>query len=306
MNRHLLFTACLCMCSVTSALGQDGQKDNEPPAVVELLEDDTDFFIENLTNPAGPDASIAGRSEESFYSGTASLTVTDFQRYHPRLRAWNFKIAENPAPGEYRFVRFAWKRTEAPGIMLQFHGQPPAWHRYYAGTLSKRTQSFGEMIRVADEVPRQWKEVTRDLFQDFGPIKIVGIGLSALEGPGEAYFDHIYLGRTIADLDRVTAAKKKIPEAPADAAAEGDDSPRRLLPALAIAGVIAALLAGVVVWLRRRRARGGAEAATAGSDIAPGMIGFSCTACGKHLKIKQELAGKRVKCPGCGAALVAP
>jgi hypothetical protein len=30
------------------------------------------------------------------------------------------------------------------------------------------------------------------------------------------------------------------------------------------------------------------------------MISFSSAACGKKLKVKDELAGKKVKCPGCG------
>ena len=32
----------------------------------------------------------------------------------------------------------------------------------------------------------------------------------------------------------------------------------------------------------------------------------ACTACGKKLKVKEELVGKRVKCPHCGAAVRVP
>jgi hypothetical protein len=30
------------------------------------------------------------------------------------------------------------------------------------------------------------------------------------------------------------------------------------------------------------------------------MISCRCNFCGKNLKVKEELTGKRVKCPGCG------
>lgn len=36
------------------------------------------------------------------------------------------------------------------------------------------------------------------------------------------------------------------------------------------------------------------------------MIAFSCDKCDKQLKVKDELAGKKVKCPGCGQIVVAP
>ena len=36
------------------------------------------------------------------------------------------------------------------------------------------------------------------------------------------------------------------------------------------------------------------------------MISFTCPACNKQLKIKDELAGKRVRCPGCATVLPVP
>jgi len=36
------------------------------------------------------------------------------------------------------------------------------------------------------------------------------------------------------------------------------------------------------------------------------MIAFSCTHCSKQLKVKDELAGKKAKCPGCGQPVVVP
>jgi hypothetical protein len=221
------------------------------PPLIELFEDDTTSLIDNLNNNGGNDASVAARQERAPYSGTAALSVTPFQRYNRAMPNWRFRIVENPGPGEYRYLRFAWKRTDGPGIMLQLFALSGGWqHRYYAGALSDEVKGWGAMIRVADEAPRQWEVVTRDLFQDFGAKTITGIGLTALDGGGEAHFDHIYLGRTIEDLDRAAAAVSK----PA-VVEEERTPPRRLLwLAMLAVGVIVFLVAGVMVW-RGKKAR---------------------------------------------------
>ena len=45
--------------------------------------------------------------------------------------------------------------------------------------------------------------------------------------------------------------------------------------------------------------------AKADAEIAP-PIRFSCGACGKSLRVQEKLAGKKVKCPGCGRPTLAP
>ena len=219
-------------------------------SVAELLEDNTAFIIGKLNNPGANDGSRAVQNEEVHFSGKAALEVTPFQRYQPNMPNWRYQIAEMPALGQYRYVRFAWKRTVGPGIMLQLHASPNAWHRYYAGTVSDQTKSWGAMIRVGDKPPRKWEVVTRDLFQDFGPFTITGIGFSPMEGAGQGFFDHIYLGRTIEDLDRMTAQKKNVDDGPdaiiADAGADGAKSgatPMRW-KVWAVAGII--LLVGIL------------------------------------------------------------
>jgi hypothetical protein len=250
MNRHLWLAGLLCLIPAGLVWAQQpGDKKNV--AVVELLEDETAFFLEHLDNHGASDASVVDRSEQGALSGNSALTVTAFQRFNTRLPGWKYIIAEDPGPGQYRYLRFAWKRTEGPGIMLQIHAQPNAWHRYYAGTLSEQTQSWGAMTRVADAVPQQWQVVTRDLFTDFGPMTITGIGFSALEGPGLAYYDHTYLGRTIEDLDRVTAAKKNdlnepAPAPPAEAPAR---TPWLFWAIVAVVFASLALFLGVGIFL---------------------------------------------------------
>ena len=260
MGRHHLLPTFfwLIMASIAGAQENPGEK-KANAAVIELLEDETAFLIEHLDNHGAPDASVVERSEQGAFAGTSCLTVTAFQRFNSRLPGWNYRIAKDPEPGQYRYLRFAWRRTEAPGIMLQIHAKPNAWHRYYAGTLSEQTLSWGAMTRVANSAPRKWELVTRDLFTDFGPMTITGIGFSALDGPGVAYYDHIYLGRTIEDLDRVTAAKKNKVTEPESAPEQAPDlAARRPWLFWAIVGLVLISLVGflcltLVMWLRKSK-----------------------------------------------------
>jgi hypothetical protein len=98
-------------------------------------------------------------------------------------------------------------------------------------------------------------------------------------------------------------------DAPADVGGKG-----WLLVAIAIASVIFLTLtvtAGIAFFARRR----GQPAPALGGDPASGTasaaqpeaapIAFACSGCGKHLKVKVEPAGKKVKCPQCGTAVSA-
>jgi outer membrane protein assembly factor BamB len=82
---------------------------------------------------------------------------------------------------------------------------------------------------------------------------------------------------------------------------------------LAVAGLAGlALTVAGVGWLVASRRRPGkrplpapARGAPAGVQAAAPAVSFVCSACRKKLRVKTQLAGKRVKCPGCGAAVLA-
>lgn len=309
MPRHLVGTVLLWLTAVGSAAAQQ-PPDKNPAAVVKLFEDESDFFIDHLTNNGARDASVAARSEQTLYSGACSLSVTSFQRFRTQLPGWNYTIAEHPEPGEFRYLRFAWKRTEAPGIMLQLFTLPKNWKRYYAGTLSKTTQAWtGPMIRVADDAPRQWELVTRDLFEDFGPSTITGISFTALEGPGTAYFDHIYLGRTSADLDSAAQNPTKVADAAAPDAPAGPPAPARQRWTVVLVGAAVICAMAIVLFLMasRRAGRERARAQWIDPESEPAeTITCTCAECGKKLQVKAARAGKTVKCPHCGASVAVP
>ena len=72
-------------------------------------------------------------------SGRVSLRITPPQRSSPRIAGWKFPIREKPGPGEYRYLRFAWKTDGGDGVMLELADDgrwPPAdrpLRRYYSG-----------------------------------------------------------------------------------------------------------------------------------------------------------------------------
>ncbi len=188
------------MNPASSTAGQGESKSNvkapNPTGIVELFEDGAEPLLKLLTNPDdGPGAGEA--DDKVVFSGKTSLKITQYQRFNRRMPGWDYAIREKPAPGQYRYLRLAWRSGGCETLMLQLHDATD-WHiRYTAGP-----NPYGWMTRfVADKAPKDWNLVTIDLFKDFGERTLTGIAFSIHGGPG--YFDHVYLGRTIDDLDRI-------------------------------------------------------------------------------------------------------
>lgn len=109
------------------------------------------------------------------------------------LPMWDFEIAENPVPGQYRFAQFAWKALEpgTTGLGMTLGGMT-----FYAG------QPVGPEPRqkITDAIPRQWEVVTVDLWEALGkkPARLQSMNFTTSGGAGG--FDRILLGRSKADL----------------------------------------------------------------------------------------------------------
>ena len=178
-------------------------------AVVELIEDDSHALITKLNNDGSVDATQIRQEFRDVYSGVSSIRVTPFQRFSTSIPGWNYPVVEKPEPGQYRFIRFAWKRIGKPdqtvGIMIQLHSNGSWNQRYYAGERSPLTSTWGAMLQIDPNVPTEWTVVTRDLFKDFGPMTLHGIALTPMDNGVAGLFDHVYLGRTLEDLDRASA-----------------------------------------------------------------------------------------------------
>jgi hypothetical protein len=196
-SRSGLLLAFLCLPGLPGAGGAGDAA--APGPVVELFEDDAPLVKHLTLSDRGGQAS---RQAGGAYSGVYCIRVTPLQRFHPDIPGWHYPIVEKPGPGQYRYLRFAWKTLGGRGIMLQLsdHGN---WERrrYVAGLNSVGWAA----TQVAAQAPTEWTVVTRDLFADFGPLVVTGIALTPMDGTAGLY-DHIYLARTREDLDRLDAA----------------------------------------------------------------------------------------------------
>ena len=159
-----------------------------PPTSL-ILVDENRELIEALNEGAGKAEFIAADK----HAGQISLRVTPPQRFSPRIKGWEFRIRENPGPGEYRYLRFAWKSAGAHGVMLELAADgrwPPAerpLRRYHAG----RNTTGWQSVETSPSAPRGWTVVTRDLWGDFGEFTLTGIAPTAMGG--DALFDRIEL-----------------------------------------------------------------------------------------------------------------
>jgi serine/threonine protein kinase len=79
-----------------------------------------------------------------------------------------------------------------------------------------------------------------------------------------------------------------------------------LVPVLALVGVSAAVAVSFGAWHYRRTRRRAAPAGPVASAVAAATIGFACGGCGKRLRARMDLAGKKLKCPQCGKGVVVP
>jgi putative membrane-bound dehydrogenase-like protein len=163
-----------------------------PPPQLVLFEDDPQF--PTLLNEGQGTATI---ETQDVHSGAASLAITPPQRFAARIPDWQYAIREHPGPGEYRYLRFAWKADTARGVMLELADQgtwPPAdrpLRRYVSGANDTGWQA----LQIAPDPPGQWTVVTRDLWKDFGDMVLTGLAPTAIGG--RALFDRIELLQSI-------------------------------------------------------------------------------------------------------------
>jgi hypothetical protein len=171
-----------------------------PPVQPLAVFEDQPEFVASLTEGGGQ----ATLDAEQKFSGAASVKVTPDQKFNAALPGLGMKIRENPGPGEFRYLRFVWKKQGGQAVCIQLNhdGQwgpansNPASFRYHAGTAG---QCFGASLAIDAALPEQWEVVTRDLFADFGEFTFTGLALSPVDGDF-AQFDHIYLGTTVDDF----------------------------------------------------------------------------------------------------------
>ncbi|MEX0585552.1 MAG: hypothetical protein WD176_02835, partial [Pirellulales bacterium] len=187
------------------------------PGLLSVFEDEA-----AVAEQLDPQAQSATLNNNDAYAGAASLKILPAMGSDPHRLELRLPIRENPKLGEYRFVRFVWKKPGQGRVCCSLghdglwgpddevrvvRGRSPRTYRYDAGA---GEPSYGAALRVDRNAPQDWVVVTRDLFGDFGEFTLSGLSLSVPdEHGGAASFDQIYLGRTLQDFTKIDVPPRK-------------------------------------------------------------------------------------------------
>jgi outer membrane protein assembly factor BamB len=172
---------------------------------VAVLFDEKESDLKALLYPGRP---FAFKYDDA-YSGGKCLALTAAGNTGPAyvppfghaVPNWDFEIVEDPQPGQYRWLQFAWKATspKTTGMALLLgRAWPGGGYSLVAG---KAAWPEGVLAarQVADRPPADWQVVRVDLWELYRkPVRVQALSLLAVGGG--AAFDQILLARTAEDL----------------------------------------------------------------------------------------------------------
>jgi serine/threonine-protein kinase len=186
-------------------VGQALPDDLLTPPLVALFEDEA-ALVTQLDRWEGLSDSALELTDR--FSGTAALKVTPKQRYAPALPHWYFPIAQRPGVGQYRYLRFAWKKRGGDKCMLQLSAHGNWDNRYFAG----RNPPYPAYV-LQPAVPDTWQVHTVDLFAHFRGFTLTGLSVAPFDGEC-LLLDHVYLARSLDDLKRLRTPATEAAQAP--------------------------------------------------------------------------------------------
>lgn len=135
-------------------------------------------------------------------------------------------IRENPGPGEYRYITFAWIKWGGGQIGIQLGYKVSSIFPNQVGKKYNYTYVAGEGdaisdgFMLSDKIPGNWIVTTRDLWKDFGDFTLTGVSFIC-PTRRDAGFDAILLGKS---PDAFEFAPGVLPTEIADPiAVEGED-----------------------------------------------------------------------------------
>ncbi len=175
------------------------------PGLLALFEDDPQF-LDQLRQ--GDGTGEINRAEA--YTGAAALKVVKGEVGNTLLFSEPLSIRQQPKLGEYRLIRFVWRKQQGSPVCLQLAAdghwgeentpQKRQTLRYDAGT---GNLSHGGAFRTEERLPGGWVVVTRDLVGDWGEFTLTGLSFGTPDDQ-PAFLDHVYLARTWQDLDKIS------------------------------------------------------------------------------------------------------
>ena len=168
-------------------------------ALVCLFDEDPSFAA--LLSGSGDGGAVTARDGNAA-NGRAWLAVQPVQVHHPALPGWNFPIAAEPRAGEFRYLRFSWRKEGGGGVMVQLAANGawgPSTVRRHAGSNDLNWPS----VALAESAPKEWRTETIDLVAAFGgATTLTGLALTPISG-GLGGYDALYLARSMDDFDAI-------------------------------------------------------------------------------------------------------
>lgn len=194
------------------------------PGLVRLFDDGNEEFLTSLNEGEG----TAAISSDDKQLGTTSLKITGGDRASARLPGMSYAITDTPKIGQFRYLRFAWKKVGGSEIGLQIaHDgmlgilsgpkKPMAVFASRVGARNIPPDNRGTtyayqydigtdktppmpVLRLDKKISGRWEAYSRDLFGEFGRFRLTGLGFRCPDGEA-AFFDGLYLARTEQDFE---------------------------------------------------------------------------------------------------------
>jgi biopolymer transport protein ExbB len=142
-----------------------------------------------------------------------------------QIAGLSIPIRENPGPGEYRYLTFAWIKWGGGQVGIQLGHQLSSKFPNQSGKKHNYTYVAGEGKVISEgyvlseEIPGNWTITTRDLWKDFGDFTLTSVSFLC-PTPRDAGFDGIALGTT---ADAFAFAPGVLPNEVADPVAVSGD-----------------------------------------------------------------------------------
>ena len=137
------------------------------------------------------------KAENYIYVGAAKSPA--------EMTGLSIPIRENPGPGEYRYITFAWVKWGGEQIGMKFHVSEKSasqkGKKYDFTYIAGEPKDLINQLKGLDlgDKPGHWMVMTRDLWKDFGNITLTGISFICPE-KRDAGFDEIFLAKTQDDI----------------------------------------------------------------------------------------------------------
>ncbi|MBB5349887.1 biopolymer transport protein ExbB [Haloferula luteola] len=187
-----------------------------------------DILDENLVEGANWSVDPNGRKElrEGGFNSSTYLYMTG-QDSPISIRGLNIPIRENPGPGEFRFLSFAWRKWGSGPIAIKFELSNPENqegslgakddYTLYAG---ERPPKKGKGLQLTDQLGGGWQDMPLDLWQTFGEFTVTG--LTFIVESRDAGFDAVAFAAT---LDGFSSSAPLVQPKIADSVETGESAP---------------------------------------------------------------------------------